>query len=148
MKPFSWELITLPADYYWLAEVCSEQVWDALWKQTGTNQAITNALKQVWCSNLTPIHNAGVHFEWDIQWILNPRLVFISALMHKSQFRCSSGHDDKCRARPVDDHQLSLSLRPRQNSLIMLSLDLPTPTHFTEKRNIFVCVSMPVCSVK
>lgn len=95
------------------------------------NQAITNALKQVWCSDLTPIHNAGVHFEWDIQWILNPRLVFISALMHKRQFRCSSGHDDECPARPSDDHQLSLSRHPRQNSLIMLSLDLPTPTHFT-----------------
>lgn len=40
------------------------------------------------------------------------------------------------------DHQMkfSRSHSPRQNSFIMLSLDLPTPTHFTKKRKHFLMI--------
>lgn len=52
-----------------------------------------------------PVYNAGVHFEWDIQWILNPQLVLISALMHKRKIWSSNGRDDGCTGRPSNEVQ-------------------------------------------
>lgn len=52
-----------------------------------------------------PVYDAGVHSEWDIQWILNPQLVLISALMHKRKIWSSNGHDDGCPGRPSNEVQ-------------------------------------------
>ncbi len=52
-----------------------------------------------------PVYDAGVHSEWDIQWILNPQLVLISALMHKRNIWSSNGHDDGCPGRPSNEVQ-------------------------------------------
>lgn len=51
-----------------------------------------------------PVYNAGVHVEWGIQWILNPQLVLISALMHKRKFWSSNGRDG-CPGRPSNEVQ-------------------------------------------
>lgn len=76
MMPFSLKLCNSSA----FRDLC--QLWV---NDRGMFWAILGcALKQLGtCSDLTSIHIAGVHFEWDIQWILNPWLVLISALMHK-----------------------------------------------------------------
>lgn len=51
-----------------------------------------------------PVYNAGVDVEWGIQWILNPQLVLISALMHKRKFWSSNGRDG-CPGRPSNEIQ-------------------------------------------
>lgn len=103
-------------------------------EQIGMCQGFTNAGKRVWCSDYTSISNAGVHFEWDIQWILNPQSVLISARMHKIKFWSSNGHDDGCPGWPSNEVQPFLLNSSEQLYHAFSWLANSHPLHWKEKK--------------